>query len=120
MSITVVTNNDKTRPGGAFFPYLTNTVYDLYKYGIFKTVGRNNYKHNCLYLALQAGGLYDIKLQELILTFRNRTIHKCDLSNVCNALEITIEHISLRNGCKSCVVEHYPKSPYIAYNENII
>ena len=35
----------------------------------------NNYKHNCLYLALQAGGLSDIKLQELILTLRNRHIH---------------------------------------------
>ena len=38
----------KTRPGGAFFPYLNNTVYDLDKYGISKTVDRNNYKHNCL------------------------------------------------------------------------
>ena len=34
----------------------------------FKTVDRNNYKHNCLYIALQAGGLSDVKLQELILS----------------------------------------------------
>ena len=62
--ITVVKKYDtKTRPGGAFFPYLNNTIYDLDKYGIFKTVDRNNYKHNCLYLALQAGGLSDIQLQ---------------------------------------------------------
>ena len=47
--------------------------------------------HNCLYLALQAGGLSDITLQHLILTLRNRTIHECDLTNVCNALEINIE-----------------------------
>ena len=28
-----------------------------------KTVGRNNYNHNCLHLVLQAGGLSYIKLQ---------------------------------------------------------
>ena len=28
-------------------------------------VDRNNYKNHCLYLALQAGGLSDIKLQDL-------------------------------------------------------
>ena len=49
-------------------------------------VDRNNYKHNCLLLALEAGGLTDAKLQQFILTLRNRTNHKCDLSNVCNVL----------------------------------
>ena len=53
----------------------------------FKKVDRNNYNHNCLYLALQAGGLSDIKLQEIILSLRNRHIHKCDLSKVCNVLK---------------------------------
>ena len=60
----------------------------------FKIVDRKNYKHNCSYLALQPGGLSDIKLQELILTLRNRHIHKCDLENVCNTLEIHMEFIS--------------------------
>ena len=59
--ITVV--NMKKKPGGAFFPYLNNTGYDLDTYGICKTVDRNNYNHNCLYLVLQAGGLSDIQLQ---------------------------------------------------------
>ena len=39
---------------------------------------KSNYKHNCLYLVLQSGGLSDIKLQELILSLRNRHVHKCD------------------------------------------
>ena len=47
------------------------------------------------YLALQAGGLSYIKLQELILTLRHRTIHKCDVSNVCDTLEIRIELSSI-------------------------
>ena len=75
---------NKTRAGGSFFPQLNTTIFDLSKYGIFKTVDRTNYKHNCLYLALQAGGLSDVKLQELLLSLRIRHIHKCDLENVCN------------------------------------
>ena len=43
--------------------------------------------NNCLYLALKAGGLSDIKIQQLILTLQHRTIHECDLENVCNVLE---------------------------------
>ena len=74
-----VVDKNKTRAGGAFFPYISNTVFDFDKYGISKTANRNNYKHNCLYLALKVGGMPDIKLQQLILTLRNRTIHKCDL-----------------------------------------
>ena len=112
-----VVNTGKTRSGGAFFPFLNNTIFDLSKYGIFKKVDRTNYKHNCLYLALQEGGLSDIKLQELILTLRNRHIHKCDLSKVCNALKINIELISIRNDGKKSDVEHYPTCPYIEYNE---
>ena len=65
-----------------------------------------------MYLALQAGGLSYIKLQHLILTLRNRTIHKCDLTNVCNALETNIELISLKYDDGDSRVEHYP-APYI-------
>ena len=92
-----IVDKNRTRAGGSFFPYLNNTIFDLAKYGIFKTVDRHNYKHNCLYLALQAGGLSDVKLQELILSLRNRHIHKCDLENDCKTLETHIELIPLRN-----------------------
>ena len=74
-----------------------------------------NHKHNCLYLALQSGGLPDIKSQELILSLRNRYVHKCDLENVCNTLETHIELISLKNDGGSRV-EHYGKE----YDENTI
>ena len=40
----------------------------------FKTVDKNIYKHNCLYLALISGGLPDIKLQDLLLSLRNRHV----------------------------------------------
>ena len=59
------------RAGGAFFNCLNNTLFGFDKYDPFfflfsLKVDRNNYKHNCLYLALQAGGLSDIKLQQFI------------------------------------------------------
>ena len=101
-----VLNNEKTRPGGAFFSFLNQAIYDLSKYGNLKSVDKNNHTHNCLYLALQSGGLSDIKLQELILTLRHRTIHTCDLSNVCTTLEFHIELISLRNDGETNRVEH--------------
>ena len=75
---------------------------------VFQNIERNNNKHNCLYLALKAGGLSYTKLQHLILTLRSRTIHKCDLTNVCNVLEINIELISLTDAEVKSRTEHYP------------
>ena len=85
VGIFVVVKNT-TRQGGAFFNYLNLTLVNLETDGLFKTVDRYNCKHNCLYLALQAGGLPYVKLQHLTVNLRSRIIHKCDLTNVCNAL----------------------------------
>ena len=49
-------------------------------------------------------------------TLRNRTIHKCDLSNVRNALEIKIELTSLKDEDGNSRVEHHP-APYIDVQE---
>ena len=114
-----IVDKNKTRAGGSFFPYLNITIFDLSKYGIFKTVDRNNYRHNCLYLALQAGGLSYIKLQQLILSLRNRHIHKCDLENVCNTLEIHIELISIKADGLSRI-EHYGKDFDEKYNLGLV
>ena len=92
-----VVDKNKTRNGGAFFPYLNNTKFDLDKYGVFKNVDKTNYHHNCLYLALEQGGLSDVKLQQLILTLKNRTIHICDLNKVCDTITIKIKLTTLRN-----------------------
>ena len=108
--------DNRTRAGGSFFPYLNVTMFDLSKYGMFKSVDGKNYKHNCLYLALRSGGLSDIELQELILSLRYRHVHKCDLENVCNTLEIHIELISLRNDGETNRVEHYGKYYDEQYN----
>ena len=104
-----IVDNNKARAGGSFFPYLNTTIFGLPKYGIFKSVDRKDYKHNCLYLALQSGGLPYIKLQELTLSLRNRHVHKCGLENVCNTLEAHIELLFLRSNGETNRVEHYGK-----------
>ena len=53
----VTTGKNKARAGGAFFPCLYKAIFDLYKYGVFKSVDRNNYTHNCLCLALKSRGV---------------------------------------------------------------
>ena len=68
-------------------------------------------------LALEAGGVSDVKLQQCILKLRNRTIHKCDLSNVCNVLALNIELSSLRYDNEKCRVEQYPQYPSVEYDE---
>ena len=105
VALSIVDKN-KTRAGGSFFPYLNITVFDLSKYDIFKSVDGKNYEHNCLYLALESSGLPVIKVQGLILSLRNRHIHKCDLENVCNTLETHIELISVKTDGPSRI-EHY-------------
>ena len=111
-----ILDNNRTRAGGSFFPHLNITIFDSSNYCIYKSVDRKNYKHNCLYLALQPGGLSNIKLQELILSLRNRHVHKCDLENVCNTLEIFIELISLKNDGETNRVEHHGKEYDEKYN----
>ena len=51
----------------------------------------------------------DMSQEEWLLTLRNRTIHKCDLENVCDALHIQIEVKSIRND-GDVRVEHYGKT----------
>ena len=83
-------------------------MFGLSKYGIFRIVGRRNYKHDCLYLVLQSGG-YQILNYRLMLSLKNRHVHKCGLGNVCNTLGY-IELVSLRNDGGSNRVEHHGKN----------
>ena len=99
--------------------YLNLTLCNVDKYGLFKLIDRNSYTHNCLYLVLKAGGLSNIHLQHLVLfSLRNRTIHKCDLTNVCNALGVNIELISLKGAEVTSRTEHYLAG--IEFQDNIL
>ena len=64
---------------------------------------------------MESGGLSVAKLQELVLSLRNRHIHECDLKIVCNTLEIHIELISAKTDGLSRI-EHYGKDFDGKYN----
>ena len=57
-------NYIKNKTRRCFSPVSKKTMYDLGKHGVFKAGDRNSYKHNCLCLALQAGGLPAIQSQK--------------------------------------------------------
>ena len=65
---------------------LYTKIVDLDKYCLLKAMYRCNYKQNCLYLALESGGLSDIKLQQIILTLRNPYISKAPKGNGIGAI----------------------------------
>ena len=85
----------KTRPGGGFFKFLNNTIFDFSRYGVFKEIDSNNYHDNCLYLALKAGGLPDNLLQMLKIFVMNRIVPQYKLKEICETLQICIKLTSV-------------------------
>jgi hypothetical protein len=78
---------------GAFFKYYHNLEIDLCKYGIYKNDAdlikfKNN---NCLYYALEHGGLNKELLTHLKTILKNRNIPLTALPELCKDLNICIE-----------------------------
>ena len=63
--LRVITSDTKTKPGGVFFKYTHNTIFDLTRYHIFKNDDVFDYNNNCLYIALNNAGLKEDKLEML-------------------------------------------------------
>tara|TARA_R100000654_G_scaffold28502_2_gene53109 strand:+ start:11119 stop:14709 length:3591 start_codon:yes stop_codon:yes gene_type:complete len=80
----------KTKKGGAFFKYLNKTKFDLSRYGVYPEVVPDNYKDNCLYKALQNGGMNKDKLNLLTSFVVNRDVPMSKLKKVCEKLHIQI------------------------------
>ena len=76
-------NNNLTNPSAAFFNYLNKTEFNLERYGVYKEVNPDNYIHNCLYIALQNGGLSDVKLNLMKSFVINREVAMCKLKDIC-------------------------------------
>ena len=96
-SLEIVTIAEgRKRAAGAFFKYTHRTKFDWSRYGIFPTVDPCDYLHNCLYLALEAGGLESQKLQRLKHFVINRHVAKCRLGDVAASLDIYIRLKTIR------------------------
>lgn len=80
----------KPKKSGAFFPYYHKMDIDLSKYGIFRSHKDADYRYNCLYLALKAGGLSAEKLEKYDNRFSSKYIQTKDMALVADYLEIRI------------------------------
>jgi hypothetical protein len=76
--------------GDAFFKYTHNTVFDLRRYGIYKTGEVQDHTDTCLINALRAGGLEQEKLERLKITIKNRIIPFSKLNEICDIAKIKI------------------------------
>ena len=91
-TITLISKPKKlrTRPTGAFFPYLNLTKFDFSRYGIWSKFDSRNYKNNCLYDALVASGVDDDKKSKLKTIIREFHVPVIKLSEIASVLDICI------------------------------
>jgi len=83
----------KQIPNGAFFKYHHKLNLDLSRYGIFKEddkINSNYHNNNCLYIALENGGLEVQKLNYLKSFVKNSSVPTCKIPLICEKLDITI------------------------------
>jgi len=85
---------------GAFFPYLCTDLYfkEWKRYGVFNKINKNNYKNNCLYIALKEHNLLsDSELDSIKYLFRNRSIPLRNIKKITQLLKIYIQIRHARN-----------------------
>ena len=104
-TLQIIKGDVKSKPGGGFFKYTHNTEFDLTRYDIYSTTDITNYKqayrHNCLYIALNNGGLGEDKLESMKRFVINRIVPQCKLKDLCKALDIVIKLSSIRKDKKT-------------------
>lgn len=79
----------KNKPQGSFFKYYHALDCDLSRYDIYSKTPES-YDNNCLYIALQSGGLSEEKLLKMRTFVRCGSVPTCKLNNICEKLEIRI------------------------------
>ena len=80
--------NQIQRRNGNFFAFLNHTKINLTKYGVFSNIDPQNYKNNCLQIALNHAGIPESQTKSLII---GRDVPFVDLPKICNILKIKIE-----------------------------
>jgi DNA-binding MarR family transcriptional regulator len=74
----------------AFFKYTHNTIFDLRRYGVYKTGEEQNHQDTCLIVALCNGGLEPEKLELVKQYVKNRFIPQKDLNLICDRIQCQI------------------------------
>jgi hypothetical protein len=79
------------RAGGAFFKYINKTKMNLERYGVYKTLNKNDHVDNCLIHAVRMSGRFtEAKLTELKLKVVDRHIPANKLDQVARILDVYI------------------------------
>ena len=78
------------KQGGGFFKYTHNTIFDLKRYGIYKTGEPQDHSETCLLMALANGGLEPENVDILKIMVRNRIIPQNKLKEICKLAQIQI------------------------------
>lgn len=86
-----INNNVNRRQGGAFFPYLNLTSFDLSSLGIYQKIDKNNYKDCCLIQSLCETDIPLEKIDLLRTIIFYDKVPKCKLQMVVNLLKINIK-----------------------------
>jgi len=82
----------KKKPAGAYFKYYHKLAkVDMRRYGIYQNLGETDgYKKNCLEMALEAAGIPEGDLQNLMPMLRTRNVPQSQLKEVADFLKIYI------------------------------
>lgn len=80
----------RSKPAGAFFPYLNTLDIDLSRYGIYNTIEVENYENNCLFEALKLANINETKLNSLKAIMRCKDIPQSDFKRITELLQISI------------------------------
>ena len=87
---------------GAYFPYLhsfgdAGLTEELYQIGCFSKIEKENYDHNCLWLAFEGAGVPDKTLQAMKVQFLRRTISRKSIEQVAIDHDLYVEIHSPEN-----------------------
>jgi len=97
------------KPAGSFFNYYNLTHFDLSRYDIYNEK-RDDYKDNCLYIALNNSGVIELsKLNQIKDLFRNGLIPTCKMTEISNVLGVCISINRKING-KNTITKYGDKT----------
>jgi hypothetical protein len=75
MQKPIVEKRQSEKQGGAFFRYLNPTKIDLTRQGVYNELNKENYKYNCLELALRNSNLFEESIyQDIRLQINDRNV----------------------------------------------
>jgi hypothetical protein len=86
-----VPTNRNRRVAGAFFQYTHNTIFDLTRYGLYKTGEPQDHTNNCLINALIISDVKPEALEAVKLIVKNRIIPQTKLKEIAIKADICIK-----------------------------